>query len=219
MIEQQRVAALIPAYNESGRIGKVLEVLQDVVELDEIIVVDDGSIDATFDEVQEFAAHDPRFHCVRMSVNHGKGEALFAGAQLTRADSLLFLDADLLGLRPEHIRSLIEPVCTGQLDMTIGVFRGGKLVTELSHRCTPFLSGQRCLRASLFDGVSQEAAAGYGVETAITYAARRGLWRYRYIPLKGVWHPTSELHYGIITGMVRRAKMYFEIIRAIGRQN
>ena len=219
MIEQQRVAVLIPAYNESGRIGKVLAVLQDVVELDEIIVVDDGSIDTTFDKVQEFTAQDLRFRCIRMPTNHGKGEALFAGAQLTRADNLLFLDADLLGLQPEHIRSLIEPVCTGQLDMAIGVFRGGMLVTELSHRCTPFLSGQRCLRASLFAEVSQEAAAGYGVETAITYAARRGLWRIRYIPLQGVWHPTSELHYGIITGIVRRAKMYFEIIRAIGRQN
>ena len=47
MIAQQRVAALIPAHNESGRISKVLTVLMAVEELDEIIVVDDGSTDAT----------------------------------------------------------------------------------------------------------------------------------------------------------------------------
>jgi LmbE family N-acetylglucosaminyl deacetylase/glycosyltransferase involved in cell wall biosynthesis len=219
MIAQQRVAALIPAHNESGRVGKVLAVLKRVEELDEIIVVDDGSTDATYAELQEFAIHEPRFNCLRLPANRGKGGALIAGAQTTQADCLLFLDADLLCLQPEHIRSLIVPVCAGQLDMAIGVFFGGRLLTDLSHWATPFMSGQRCLRASLFARVQQEAAAGYGVETAITLTARKEVWRYRYIPWRGVWHPSSETRHGVWGGGLVRLKMYFEVFRAVYRQH
>ena len=218
MIAQQRVAAIIPAFNESGRIGIVLTVLKAVEELDEIIVVDDGSTDATYTELQEFATHEPRLQCLRLPTNRGKGGAIFAGAQVTQADCLLFLDADLLGLQPEHIRSLIEPVCIGQLDMAIGVFRGGRLLTDLSHRGAPFLSGQRCLRASSFAQVQQHAAAGYGIETTITLTARKEMWRYCYIPWRGVWHPTSETRRGIVGGGLVRLEMYFEILRAVSRQ-
>ncbi len=219
MIAQQHLAALIPAYNECGRISKVLTVLKAVGELDEIIVIDDGSEDDTCAELREFATQEPRFRCLRLPTNHGKGGAILAGVQMTQADCLLFLDADLLGLQPEHIRSLIEPVCAGQLDMAIGVFRGGKLLTDLSHWATPFMSGQRCLRASLFAQVQQQAAAGYGIETAITLTARKERWRYRYIPWQGVWHPSSENRRGVFSGGLVRLKMYFEVIRAVYRQN
>jgi polyisoprenyl-phosphate glycosyltransferase len=217
MIAEQHVAALIPAHNECGRVGKVLTILKAVKELDEIIVVDDGSSDATYTELQEFAIHEPRLRPLRLPTNRGKGGAIFAGAQATQAECLLFLDADLLGLQPEHIQSLIEPVCAGQLDMAIGVFYGGRLLTDLSHWATPFMSGQRCLRASLFAQVRQDAAVGYGIETAITLTARKEMWRYRYIPWRGVWHPSSETRRGVLGGGFVRLKMYFEVLRAIYR--
>lgn len=218
MIDQQRVAALIPAHNESGRIGKVLSVLQAVVELDEIIVIDDGSSDNTCAEVLEFATREPRLRCLSLPVNNGKSRAMFAGAAATQADILLFLDADLLGLQPEHIRSLIVPVCTGQFDMAVGVFRAGKFLSDLSHWATPWLSGQRCLRAQLFAQLPCDIA-GYGVETSLTLTARKQAWRYRYIPWCGVWHPTSELRRGVWGGLLNRLKMYYEILKTIQQQH
>ncbi len=209
------VAAIIPAYNESGRIGKVLAILHDVEELSQIIVVDDGSTDDTYAEVQHFAKIDPRLRCVQLPVNGGKGGAMFAGARATRAKILLFLDGDLLGLKPEHVQDLILPVCTENYDMTVGVFRGGKFLTDMAHLLAPWLSGQRCLPAELFFSVDEHSARGYSVETAISLAANRHRWHSRYLALRGVWHPTSETRHGIWNGLHVRSKMYTDIIRIL----
>jgi hypothetical protein len=98
--------------------------------------------------------------------------------------------------------------------MTIVVFRRGRFQTDLSHWLTPWLSGQRCLRADLFRYVSQEAAEGYGIQTAITVAFHQQDWCIQHIVLKGVHHPPSELHRGLWRGIRVRTKMYAQIIRA-----
>jgi hypothetical protein len=138
---------------------------------------------------------------------------VFAGARTVQADLLLMLDADLEGLRPEHVRGLIGPVRAGHADMTLGVFRGGRLNTDFSHWATPWLSGQRCLRAWLFRYLSEDTASGYGFETALTLAARRHGWRCQLVALRGVWHPSSEFRRGLLHGAWVRAKMYREILR------
>jgi glycosyltransferase involved in cell wall biosynthesis len=208
------VTALLPAYNEAKNIAQVLKVLCEVVELGEIIVVDDGSADDTAAIVQAWAGQDPRVRLIRHPANRGKGEAVFTGANATRATFLLMVDSDLRGLSPGHIRELIRPVLEGQADMTLGLFRGGQWNTTLSHRLTPWLTGQRCFRTSLLRFVSVPAAAGYGVETALTIAARQRGYRTVKVPWPGVSHPPSEYHRGLLNGVNTRGRMYAQIIRA-----
>jgi glycosyltransferase involved in cell wall biosynthesis len=213
-ITAPRLTAIVPAYNEVGRIGKVVSVLCQVDELDKLIVVDDGSTDKTGDEAIQASCGDPRLSILRSSVNQGKGQALLAAWQATQAPYLLTLDADLMHLKPDHVRALIEPVLSGKADMTMGLFYRGDWRTDLSHWATPWLTGQRCLRADLLNQISIEAAQGYGFETALTVAAGRNGWRVQRVGLKGVSHPPGHLPRSGWHGVGLKFKMYSEIYKA-----
>jgi len=212
--ESTRIAAIIAAYNEAGNIRRVLDVLQRVSILDEILVVNDGSMDSTGAEVLQAANTDPRIRLLNHPVNLGKGQAIFTGRENTQANILLLLDADLIALKPDQVVNMIRPVRDGTADMTLGLFRGGLINTDFPHIVTPWLSGQRCLRSELLSHVSKMAASGYGLETAITVAASIEGWSIQRVRLKGVYHPPSEFHRGILHGISVRARMYGQIIRA-----
>jgi glycosyltransferase involved in cell wall biosynthesis len=215
------VSAIVPAHNEGGLISNVLQVLLQEDSLSEIIVVDDGSIDDTLEKSCHFAQIDPRVRVLKHEVNEGKGQAVITGWRAAHTPILLFLDADLVGLNVEHVRSLIRPVLEDRVDMSVGLFRGGQLFTDLAHMVTPWLSGQRCLKANLLESVSMKAGAGYGIETAITITAKNERWRCCNVYMTGVTHPPSEFHRGIWAGIRTRGRMYGEILRAwwiLGRQ-
>lgn len=76
-------------------------------------VVDDGSEDGTAEAVRRWAERDSRVRLLRLPVNGGKAAAMTAGAEVSPSDLVVFLDADLLGLRPEHVRALAGPVAAG----------------------------------------------------------------------------------------------------------
>lgn len=210
----QAVAAVVPAYNEAGRIGKVLDVLCRVECLSEIIVVDDGSNDATSEEAYRASWQDGRLRVVKLPKNRGKGSAVLTGWQESHAPYLLLLDADLINLNAAHVLELIEPVISGQADMSLGLFKKGDWRSDVSHRLTPWLSGQRCLRAELLEYISRSAAEGYGFETALTVAARQRRWRQVRVSLVGVKHPLGNRPRGGYHGLLNRLKMYARILRA-----
>ena len=88
--DTQRGCALIPGYNEEGRIGEVVRRVK--VYLPDVLVVDDGSADRTSDEAREAGAD-----VVRLDANRGKGVALrqgFAYAKEKGFDWVITLDAD-----------------------------------------------------------------------------------------------------------------------------
>ncbi|MCX6092921.1 MAG: glycosyltransferase family 2 protein [Candidatus Bipolaricaulota bacterium] len=142
----------MPAYNEAGRISAVLEPIAASQLVDEIIVVDDGSDDATAAEAEK---HPVRV--IRLPENRGKAAALDAGVSVARNDVFLFLDADLVGLKTEHVDQLIRAFIDGDLEMAVGVFSDGRRNTDLAQKINPYASGQRVLARSAAEamGASQ----------------------------------------------------------------
>jgi glycosyltransferase involved in cell wall biosynthesis len=92
-------SVVIPAYNESARIGSSLEkILACISERGwdmEIIVVNDGSTDNTAEIVRGYAARSPRVRLVENPGNRGKGYSVRNGMLRASGDILLFSDADL----------------------------------------------------------------------------------------------------------------------------
>jgi glycosyltransferase involved in cell wall biosynthesis len=183
-----RVAAVIPAFNEAARVGRVLEVLRNTPEIDEIIVVSDGSTDGTFD----VACSYPGVKAIQLPRNQGKGGAMREGALRTKADVLLFFDADLVGLNPKHVSDLIAPVCAGEAHMATGIFTGGRWATDIAQRCSPGITGQRAIRRDVFLRIPGLETVGYGIELAITYYVRHNGYSSQRVEIRGVTHPMKE---------------------------
>ena len=160
--KKPQVAAIIPAFNESGRVCDVLETLCDATCVDEVICVTDGCTDDTAEQVAQWMAAREAHETVPVRLlvlrqNIGKGGAMAHGAHNTFAEVLLFLDADLIGLRPAQVDEMLAPMLREDdpADMTIGLFgavRGGLLGWWLSwcHRMNPAITGQRAIRREVF---------------------------------------------------------------------
>ena len=185
----------------------MLSALQQAPELDDILVVDDGSTDNTLAALPT----GDGVRALRLADNVGKGGAMWAGAQQTDADILLFLDADLVGLQPEHLRLMVAPVAAGEADMCIGVFRGGRYWTDMAQKMVPYISGQRAVRREKFLGVPEVRRARSGVEVALTHHARVNGWRVRWVDLAGITHVMKEEKLGALRGLGARMRMYWEI--------
>jgi dolichyl-phosphate beta-glucosyltransferase len=90
---------IVPAYNEAGRLGKSLDAILDFMKRwnnsFEVIVVDDGSKDATVQIVEEKMRNHKELKLIRLPSNKGKGYAVKTGILNAQGDYILFSDADL----------------------------------------------------------------------------------------------------------------------------
>ena len=112
------VSFLIPAYNEAATIGEVLERI-DALDLDsQIVVVDDGSTDATASIVEAFAAGRPHVELLRQP-NRGKGSAVRLAAMRITQDIAVIQDADM-EYDPADVLALIAPIERGVADVVYG---------------------------------------------------------------------------------------------------
>ncbi len=90
---------VIPAFNESARIGKTLERVLECVHSfgwnAEVLVVNDGSTDNTAAIIQSYAAQDPIVRLINNPGNHGKGYSVRNGMLQASGEIVMFTDADL----------------------------------------------------------------------------------------------------------------------------
>jgi dolichol-phosphate mannosyltransferase len=92
-----KISVVIPAYNEEGNIGRLVAETFDSVpaaSLGEIIVVDDGSSDATAAEIRAMAAKSRKLRLLRHHQNAGQSTALRSGVRAARFDVIATMDGD-----------------------------------------------------------------------------------------------------------------------------
>ena len=120
------LGVLVPAYDEEATIGDLLGRLLAVPGIDEVVVVDDGSTDATADVVEGLAARDARLRLVRQPENAGKTAAIQRAIDEATSDILIVQDADL-EYDPSEFGDLVAPLLSDKADVVYGSrFMGGK---------------------------------------------------------------------------------------------
>jgi glycosyltransferase involved in cell wall biosynthesis len=121
-VQYPNYSIVIPAYNEAGRIPATLRSVVDCVRQQgwsaEVIVVDDGSTDATAQVVRAFAAGAPEVRLLQNSGNRGKGYSVRAGMLQALGEVVMFTDADLSAPMVEAER--LFAAIAGGADIAIG---------------------------------------------------------------------------------------------------
>ncbi len=129
----KRISIIIPVYNEADTIVEILcrVATQKVNQCEfEVIVVDDGSRDATVDLVTSRPDLYTKF--IRRSVNGGKGAAVKDGLNAATGDYILFQDADL-EYDPADYAKLLEPVVRFDADIVLGSRLVASPITRVSY--------------------------------------------------------------------------------------
>ena len=215
------VVAVVPAKDRADSVAATVGALRGLPTVDEVVVVDDGSTDATVGHALAAGAR-----VLSLAANVGKGGAVRAAVEATpHADVYLLVDADL-GDTAVLAGDLLGPVLAGDADMTIAVLpsagrrgglgsvrrlAGGGIARATAGRFRPRapLSGQRAVRGPLLR--SLPLAERFGLEVGLSIDAVRAGARVVEMDL-----PMDHRHTGrSVAGFRHRATQGAHIVRAL----
>lgn len=181
------VSAIVCAYNEAKTIKPILEVLVNHPKIDEVIAVDDGSLDRTWQTIS--ALNHPKLILLRHQTNLGKGAAVATGVKKSMGDFLLFVDADLRNFLPAHIDLLLLPLTINPISLVIGLREPYRQFEKPAQNLLKFLNGERAFqKKQILPLLSRIAKSGYGIEVIVNsyfVHQRRPIY---YVPLPRLQH-------------------------------
>jgi glucosyl-3-phosphoglycerate synthase len=188
-----RVSVVLPALDEEPTVGEIVTGVRGLAErtglIDEIVVVDSGSVDRTAEVAADAGAavHHRDDILPRLGSHPGKGEVLWKSLMVTTGDILVYVDSDLTDFGEHYVTGLLGPLLADETVLMVKAFydrplldvspAGGGRVTELMARplldallphlggVVQPLAGEYAGRRSLLETLP--FAAGYGVETAL----------------------------------------------------
>lgn len=191
MFKTQKVSVVVPVYNEQGVIGQVLAQIEQQPQVDEIIVVDDGSTDQT---VAEVGTHS-QVRLVQHPYNIGNGAAIKSGIRAASGDIILLMDGD--GQHPPtEIPNLLHYM--DHYDMAVGARSTGtqsqwhrNLANSVFNAYASYIvgypvpdltSGFRAIRANIARSFVYLLPNGYSYPTTLTIALFRAGYAVKYHP-------------------------------------
>lgn len=169
--QQLKVCVAIPAYNEEKNIERVIKAAKELDEVDEVLVINDGSKDKTAK-----VAKNAGTRVISLKENRGKGHAMKVGIEKSKGDVLIFLDADQRNISSKKIKKVISPFKDGYDFVKTRFDRRGGRVThltakpllghffpEIEEKFEQPLSGQIGIKKELMKKIELEGDTGVDV--------------------------------------------------------
>ena len=213
--------ALVPAYQAAATVGAVARGL--AASVPRVVVVDDGSTDATAEEAERAGAD-----VLRLPRNGGKGTALRAGLERVLASDathVVFVDAD--GQHdPRDLPPMLEAARSGE-DFVIGsrmadrdatpAYRyrtneiGSRVLTRMTgHEVEDAQSGYRVVAADLLRRLKL-GARGYIIETEILLKSARHVKGFRHVPVRAIYGGPSHYRPFRDTWVISWGAVYYKV--------
>jgi glycosyltransferase involved in cell wall biosynthesis len=219
------LSVIVPAYNEERAVGQVLQkltALQREISM-EIIVVDDGSVDRTLEEVKEFPSVRIAYH----NKNMGKGRAIVTGLSESRGKIIVIQDADG-EYPPEEIPKIISPIVKKQADIVFGSrfmcatagygmsvsHRFGNVILSLAAsllynvRITDIMTGHKAFSKEAIDSIGL-FADGFEIEVEMTGRLLSNGWRFIEVPIPYLKRKIGVAKITARDGFICLAKLFF----------
>ena len=214
----RKVSCIIPTYNEEARIVNVLRVVVGHPLLLEILIVDDGSKDATVKVINDFLSTVPEIKNIRLIVhqkNQGKSAAVCTGMKEAVGEFVLFLDADLVGLTTQNITDLISPVVNGSADVSISLRKNAPGTWHSIG--LDYISGERVFRRSLLINHIEKILVlpKFGLEVYINSIIIKNKLKIKIVSWPNVESPFKYWKYGWYRGITGDVKMMMDIFRTV----
>ena len=198
-----KLSVIIPAFNEGKYLKTILDRVLSVPMEKEIIIVDDGSSDGSWDILKSFQQSNVKIY--RHTENTGKGYAVRTGLRQVTGDIVIIQDADL-EYDPNDYPRLVEPILTGNASVVYGSRRLGRtgvsyaryywgswflnLVANLLYR-TQITDLYTCYKAFKFDVVRDLALRCRGFEFCPEVTAKISKGGYKIVEVPISYQPRS----------------------------
>ncbi len=205
------LSCIICAYNEAAKIARCLEAASRHPALGEIIVIDDGSSDATAEIARSFDG----VRVISLKVNQGKTHALSVGIAAATGEHLMLLDADLDGITPADIQALADPVLRGAAEVTLSLRANSLGVYRLIG--LDFISGERVLPARLVKPhvEAMRALPRWGGEVFINELITREAMSIAVVDWRGVFNMPKTEKVGAWRGWMEELAMTGDLFRVL----
>lgn len=200
---------IIPARDEEPTIAEVIRASLQAQGVSRVIVVDDGSRDATAAVAREAGAE-----VIASRGERSKALALATGVAHASAELLVFFDADILRAEPRHFESLVAPVASGRFAMCCGIIDYGPLRNPIFLRLPP-ITGLRALRRTVFEAIPESRLNGFQIEIMINEVIARGGMPTAIRVLDGVGHRSKVDKLGRGPGTRAHLAMTAELLHCL----
>ena len=215
----KNISIVIPAKNECTGLKKILPVIQKLYSDLEVIVVDDGSTDATLQVCKDY-----NVKVISHPYSKGNGAAIKTGARMSEAEIIVFMDAD--GQHdPEHISKLLIKIDEGY-DMVVGArppssqANLGRSIANsiynkfsgfmVNHKIDDLTSGFRAVKATKFKEFMHLYPNGFSYPSTSTMAFFRSGYSVLYIPIEASKR-IGNSHIRLIKDGIRFVLILFKI--------